>query len=145
VISSPNCINRPVFLKGTRYVFCEVWTNISFFFRLQRVKFRWRNLLGTIRDEKPTRLLLYGMNQYTLHRNEVRISLATVQGSDVRCKGDLTGLKEQANTIYPWPESARELYRPSDSCLSAKLVSTFAARGWHVVRMTDPTAVFSAL
>jgi hypothetical protein len=42
----------------------------------------------------------------------------------------------------PWPESASELYRPSDSHLSAKLV-TFANRGWHVVSVTNPTAVIS--
>jgi hypothetical protein len=29
----------------------------------------------------------------------------------------------------PWPESAIELYRPSDRRLSAKLVPTFADRG----------------
>jgi hypothetical protein len=38
----------------------------------------------------------------------------------------------------PWPESASELYRPSDRRLSAKLVSTFADRGCHVVSVTDP-------
>jgi hypothetical protein len=38
----------------------------------------------------------------------------------------------------PWSESASELYRPSDSRLSAKLVSTFADRGYHVVSVTDP-------
>jgi hypothetical protein len=32
-----------------------------------------------------------------------------------------------------WPESASELYRPSDRRLSAKLVPTFADRGCHVV------------
>jgi hypothetical protein len=37
----------------------------------------------------------------------------------------------------PWPESASELYRPSDRCLSAKLVPTFADRGCHVVNVTD--------
>jgi hypothetical protein len=36
-----------------------------------------------------------------------------------------------------WPESARELYRPSYRRLSAKLVSTFADRGCHVVSVTD--------
>jgi hypothetical protein len=41
-------------------------------------------------------------------------------------------------TITRWPESARELYRPSDRSLSAKLVPTFADRGCHVVRATDP-------
>jgi CBS-domain-containing membrane protein len=38
----------------------------------------------------------------------------------------------------PWPESARELYRPSDRRLSAKLLPTFADRGCHVVSVTDP-------
>jgi hypothetical protein len=38
----------------------------------------------------------------------------------------------------PWPESASELHRPSDRCLSAKLVSSFADRGCHVVSATDP-------
>jgi hypothetical protein len=37
----------------------------------------------------------------------------------------------------PWPESASELYRPSDRFLSEKLVPTFADRGCHVVRLTD--------
>jgi hypothetical protein len=37
----------------------------------------------------------------------------------------------------PWPGSASELYRPSDSRLSAKLVPTFENRGFHVVSMTD--------
>jgi hypothetical protein len=38
----------------------------------------------------------------------------------------------------PWPQSASELYRPSDRSLSAKLVTIFADRGWHVVKATDP-------
>jgi CBS-domain-containing membrane protein len=38
----------------------------------------------------------------------------------------------------PWPESASELYRPSDRRLSEKLVPTFADRGCHVVNVTDP-------
>jgi CBS-domain-containing membrane protein len=38
----------------------------------------------------------------------------------------------------PWPESASELYQPSDRRLSAKLVPTFADRGCHVVSVTDP-------
>jgi hypothetical protein len=36
------------------------------------------------------------------------------------------------------PESPRELYRPSDHRLSAKLVQTCADRDCHVVSMTDP-------
>jgi hypothetical protein len=57
----------------------------------------------------------------------------------------------------PWPESASELYRPSDRRLSTKLVPTFADnrrlstklvptfadRGCNVVRVTISMAVFS--
>jgi hypothetical protein len=38
----------------------------------------------------------------------------------------------------PWPESASELYRPSDRRLSDKLVPTFADRECRVVSVTDP-------
>jgi hypothetical protein len=38
----------------------------------------------------------------------------------------------------PWPESASELFRPSDRRMSAKLVSTFAERACRVVSATDP-------
>jgi hypothetical protein len=44
---------------------------------------------------------------------------------------------KQTNKHTPWPESASELYRPSDSRLSAKLVPAFAAKGCHVVNVTD--------
>jgi hypothetical protein len=37
----------------------------------------------------------------------------------------------------PWPESASELYPPSDRRMSAMLVPTFADRGCHVVSVTD--------
>jgi hypothetical protein len=37
----------------------------------------------------------------------------------------------------PWPESASELYRPSDRRLLAKLVSSFADRGCDVVNVMD--------
>jgi hypothetical protein len=36
-----------------------------------------------------------------------------------------------------WPESANELYRPSDRRLSAKLAPTFADAGGHMVSVTD--------
>jgi hypothetical protein len=39
----------------------------------------------------------------------------------------------------PWSESASELYRPSDSRLSAKRLPTCADRGCHVVSVTDPS------
>jgi hypothetical protein len=42
-------------------------------------------------------------------------------------------------TQTPWPESASELYRPTEQQpLSAKLVPTFVDRGCHVVSVTDP-------
>jgi hypothetical protein len=41
----------------------------------------------------------------------------------------LTIFSEMLNKQTPWPESASELYRPSDRRLSAKLVPTFADRG----------------
>jgi hypothetical protein len=37
-----------------------------------------------------------------------------------------------------WPQSASELYRPSDRRLSAKLVPNFTDRGCPVVSTTDP-------
>jgi hypothetical protein len=40
--------------------------------------------------------------------------------------------------ITPLPESAREIYQPSDRRLLANLVPTFADRGCHVVSVTDP-------
>jgi hypothetical protein len=42
------------------------------------------------------------------------------------------------NKKIPWSESASELYRPSDRRLSAKWLPTFADRGCHVVKVTDP-------
>jgi hypothetical protein len=44
-------------------------------------------------------------------------------------------LKQNEHT--PWPESANELYRPSDRSLSAKLMPTFADRRCHVVSATN--------
>jgi hypothetical protein len=40
--------------------------------------------------------------------------------------------------LTPWPESASELYRPSDRRLSVKLMPIFADRGCHVFSVTDP-------
>jgi hypothetical protein len=37
-----------------------------------------------------------------------------------------------------WPESASELYRPSNRLLSTNLVPTFGDRGCHVVGVTNP-------
>jgi hypothetical protein len=40
--------------------------------------------------------------------------------------------------ITPWPESVRELYRPSDHRMPTKLVPTFADRGASCVIAADP-------
>jgi hypothetical protein len=40
--------------------------------------------------------------------------------------------------LTPWPQSASELYRPRDHCLSTKLVPTFANRGCNMVSVTVP-------
>jgi hypothetical protein len=53
----------------------------------------------------------------------------------------LKGKRPPLNKIIkktPWSESASEIYRPSDRCLSAKWLPTFADRGCHVVSVTDP-------
>jgi hypothetical protein len=42
------------------------------------------------------------------------------------------------NKKPPWPQSASELYPPSDRRLSAKVVPAFADRGCHVVSTADP-------
>jgi hypothetical protein len=44
---------------------------------------------------------------------------------------------KQTNKQTSWSESAIELYRQRDRRLSAKLVPAFAARGCHVVSVTD--------
>jgi hypothetical protein len=52
----------------------------------------------------------------------------------LRSEQDIQILKKKT----PWPESASELYRPSERRLSAKLVLTHADTGCHVVSVTDP-------
>jgi hypothetical protein len=60
------------------------------------------------------------------------------------CSGQVSVLYHPArsrgwqNKKAPWPESASEVYRPSDLRLLAKLVPTFADTGFHVVSVTDP-------
>jgi hypothetical protein len=48
----------------------------------------------------------------------------------------ITEKKEKKKTW--WPESARELYRPSDRRLSAKLVPTSAVEECRVFSAADP-------
>jgi hypothetical protein len=49
------------------------------------------------------------------------------------------------NETNPWPESANELYRPSDHRLSAKLLPTFGDRRVPSSQLgVSPTTVISA-
>jgi hypothetical protein len=55
-------------------------------------------------------------------------------------------LQQRTKRPTPWPESASELYRPSDRRLSAKLVLTIADRGVSRSQCSgSPTAVISFL
>jgi hypothetical protein len=61
----------------------------------------------------------------------------TVSNSSITSSPGSKGTSDRFVVAYKlnltlWPESASELYRPSDSRLSAKLVPTFADRGHHV-------------
>jgi hypothetical protein len=47
-------------------------------------------------------------------------------------------MNEMAVLQTPWPESASELYLPSDRRLSSKPVPSLADRGCRVVSVTDP-------
>jgi hypothetical protein len=47
--------------------------------------------------------------------------------------------------LTPWPEFASELYRPSDSRFSAKLVTNFEDRGCIVVSVTDPYGILVSM
>jgi hypothetical protein len=64
---------------------------------------------------------------------EVRTELGVVSHADSTSAAIPEGKKKT-----PWPESASEVYRPSDGRLSTKLVPTFADRGCHVVSVMDP-------
>jgi hypothetical protein len=58
---------------------------------------------------------------------------------ELRCVScDVGTVFLNVKTETPWSESASELYQPSDSRLSAKLVPTFEDRRCHVVSVTDP-------
>jgi hypothetical protein len=59
-------------------------------------------------------------------------------------KQELQLIQRTKQKQTPWPESASELYRQSDSRLSAKLALTFADRGVSSSqRGGSPTAVIS--
>jgi hypothetical protein len=53
---------------------------------------------------------------------------------------------DEGGTLTPWPESARELYRPSNGRLSAKLVTTVAEilRPYSRFSRPEPLYFFSS-
>jgi hypothetical protein len=59
---------------------------------------------------------------YSRHTSNYNLDLASVH----------------TNKQTPWPESASELYQPSDRRFSAKWLPTFADKGCHVDSVTDP-------
>jgi hypothetical protein len=59
-------------------------------------------------------------------------------GPGIYSASNKNGYKKKKQKQTPWPESASELYRPSDRRLLAKLVPAFADKGCHVVSVTDP-------
>jgi hypothetical protein len=77
-----------------------------------------------------------------------QISFVVTNSQQCCCPGNIFYVKQkQVNSQYssiktnkqtPWSESASELYRPSNRCLSAKWLPTCADRGCHVVSVTDP-------
>jgi hypothetical protein len=77
-----------------------------------------RNVFDLFQEEKPYRLSCPGS--------------LFLSGKKINCKS----LKIWKATS--WPESASELYRPSDRLLSAKIVPAFSDRGCCVVNTTDP-------
>jgi hypothetical protein len=70
-----------------------------------------------------------------LNLQALNISVKITVFNDSYTSRKKLSLKTKQQT--PWPESASELYQPSDRRLSAKLVPTFADRGCHVVSVTD--------
>jgi hypothetical protein len=63
----------------------------------------------------------------TFHQQFYYIVVVKMNGVPQRCVA--TSVSKQKTKPIPWPESASELYRPSGSRLSAKLVPTFVDRG----------------
>jgi hypothetical protein len=64
---------------------------------------------------------------YEFEKNQIIVHVLTLLCTSHIKKTKVRGL-----------QSASELYRQSDRCLSAKLVQTFADRGCRVVSATDP-------
>jgi hypothetical protein len=119
----------------------------------QNVSVTWRSSPG----KRNVNKILHSQNFYFAETNKIlphkitRLIPHEVATHETRLLGKTALSKHSYQwfnislklTIYeklnstPWPESASELYRPSDRRLSAKLVPTFADIGCHVVRVTD--------
>jgi hypothetical protein len=94
-----------------------------------------------------------GVSTLRNHRNEKHLKLFVCILKKIyfmlkSCVNELPGsycffiqfmsLSNKQKQQTPWPESASELYWPSDRRLSAKLVPTFADRRCRVVSAADP-------
>jgi hypothetical protein len=88
----------------------------------------------------PAVYLLYCGQPITINPvSKCKVSRWTNQARQRRVcpQNTLLTFDSSKNKQTPWPESARELYRPSNCRLSAKLVPAFGDRGCHVVSVTD--------
>jgi hypothetical protein len=131
--SEPNCLSQ------IRYV---CWYIFSLSFHLtgrmsvNRIPTFWssvsktqHNLLWHVRMSDDVSCF-HTRSYYEVNRNVSNVALIS------------TLSPQKTKNWTPWPESASELYRPSDRLLSAKLVPTFADRGVsRSQRGGSPTAV----
>jgi hypothetical protein len=97
------------------------------------------HVINVIKIWETLVLLLFLMGVY-LGQNKVQWRALSIRWRTFRFREALRFLTAECllKKLTLWPESARELYRPSDRRLSAKLMSMFSDRGCHVVSVTNP-------
>jgi hypothetical protein len=72
------------------------------------------------------------------------MNMSSITSSSENYSLELYSTATKTKRKTPWLESASELYRPSDQRLLAKLVTTFADGGCHMVSVTDPYGLILA-
>jgi hypothetical protein len=123
-------------------VTCYTLIPCSAYFRPWR--WRWYSSETSVRVWNTRRCILEDGNMHYYRRENPKSSMTTavfsiVHWDWVQHVSSFDNSSEHTNKKEtPWPGSASELYRSSDSRLLPKLVPTFAARGWHVVSATVP-------